>query len=153
MPESPEERLARLRYEMGQRARLFKKLVDEFGPRVLDVARQDVIDATGAVFEQMDLSRRDLAAVIELLWDHVGDDLDYTIEEQTPGHLKMKVTRCMWADEWRKLDAGDVGYIFNCCWDYGFCQGLNPAIRFTRTKTLMEGDDCCDHTYDLDTTP
>jgi len=31
----------------------------------------------------------------------------------------------------------------------GFCEGLNPAIEFTRTKTLMQGDDCCDHAYAL----
>jgi hypothetical protein len=61
----------------------------------------------------------------------------------------MKVTRCMWANMWRKFGAEDIGYVFQCCWDYGFCQGLNPAIEFTRTKTLMQGDDCCDHTYDL----
>jgi hypothetical protein len=28
-------------------------------------------------------------------------------------------------------------------------QGLDPAIRFTRTKTLMMGDDRCDHAYEL----
>jgi hypothetical protein len=55
----------------------------------------------------------------------------------------------MWADEFRKHAAAEVGYSFYCCWDYGFCQGLNPHIKFTRTKTLMQGDDCCDHTYDL----
>lgn len=149
MPESSEERLSRLRWEMEQRARLFKKLIDKFGPEVLEVAKQDLIDANTAQFSQMDLPRRDLQAVIDLLWATVGDDLDYTIEEQTPEHMCMKVTRCMWADEMRKLDAGDIGYVFSCCWDYGFCQGLNPAIQFTRTKTLMQGDDCCDHTYDL----
>jgi hypothetical protein len=97
----------------------------------------------------MELPQRDLQAMIDILWDQVGPDLDFTIEEQTPDHMKMCVTRCMWADEFCKLDAADIGYAFYCASDYGYCQGLNPAITFSRTKTLMQGDDCCDHTYDL----
>ncbi len=151
MPETPQERLDRLRYEMRQRAMLFKALVEEFGPRILEVAKQHLIDTTRAQYEQMALPQRDLDAVMKLLWDNIGDDVGFTVEAQTPGHLKMRVTRCMWADEMRKLNAAEVGYVFSCCWDEGFCAGLNPAIKFTRTKTLMQGDDCCDHTYDLDT--
>lgn len=149
MPETPEERLQRLRGEVAQRAALFKKLVDEFGPGVLEVVREELLSTVQADFAQMALPKRDLSAVMSLLWDHVGEDLDYTVEAQTPTHLQIKVTRCIWADEYLKHNAGDVGFAFSCCWDYGFCQGLNPAMRFTRTKTLMHGDDCCDHTYDL----
>jgi hypothetical protein len=149
MPETPDERLARVRFEMQQRADLFKKLVDEFGPRVLDVVGQQLADNAQAQFERLPLPRRDLHAVMSVLWEQVGDDLAYTVEEQTPEHLKMKVTRCIWADEMRKLDAPDVGYAFYCSWDFGFCRGLNPAMTFTRTQTLMQGADSCDHTYDL----
>jgi hypothetical protein len=150
MPETPQERLERLRAEMGQRAALFKTLVNEFGPRILDVAKQHLIDTVQAQFENMTLPQRDLDAVMKLLWDGVGDDLDFSVEAQTPKHLKLRVTHCMWADEMRKLNAAEIGYVFSCCWDQGFCAGLNPAIKFTRTKTLMQGDECCDHTYDLD---
>jgi hypothetical protein len=149
MPETPQERLSRLQFEMQQRAGLFKKLVEELGPGVLDVAKQHIIDSTQAQFEHMDLPQRDLNAVQALVWDQAGDDVDYTVEDQTPNRLKMRVTRCIWADEMRKHDAADIGFVFHCCWDYGFCLGLNPAMRFTRTKTLMQGDDCCDHTYEV----
>ena len=149
MPETPEERSNRLQVDIHQRARLFKKLVSEFGPRVLEVAQQDVIEGVRTWIEGMQLPHRDLGAMLDILWNQVGTDLDYTIEEQTPTHMKMCVTRCIWADAYRKLDAADVGYAFYCASDYGYCQGLNPNIKFTRTKTLMQGDDCCDHTYDL----
>ena len=149
MPETPEERMNRLRADMHQRAQLFKKLVAEFGPRVLEVTQQHTIDGVAAWIAGLDLPRRDLSAMLDILWNQVGDDLDYTIEEQTPEHMKMCVTRCMWADMFRKLGAADLGYAFYCASDYGYCQGLNPNITFTRTKTIMQGDDCCDHTYDL----
>ncbi len=151
MPETPHERLERLRSQMSQRAALFKALVDEYGLRILNVARRHLIETTRAQYEQLALPQRDLGAVMRLVWDGAGSDCEFTVEAQTPTHLKMRVTRCMWADEMRKLNAAEIGYVFQCCWDEGFCAGLNPAIRFTRTKTLMQGDDCCDHTYDLDT--
>ncbi len=29
-------------------------------------------------------------------------------------------------------------------------EGFNLGIKFRRTKTLMEGDDCCDHRYTVE---
>ena len=55
-------------------------------------------------------------------------------------------TRCMWADIFRSLDAEDIG-IWICEGDGPAAAAFNPRIRFQRTKTLMEGDDCCDHVY------
>jgi len=49
----------------------------------------------------------------------------------------------------RRLHAADIGSAFYCAYDYGFCSGLNPHIVFSRTKTLMSGDDCCNHNYEL----
>ena len=48
MPESPQERLERLRDEMEGRAALFAKLVEASGPRVLEVVKQNLIDRTQA---------------------------------------------------------------------------------------------------------
>ena len=45
----------------------------------------------------------------------------------------------------RGLHAAELGFAYYCAYDYGFCQGLNPALQFSRTKTLMQGADSCDH--------
>ena len=37
-----------------------------------------------------------------------------------------------------------------CCSDYAYCRGFNPKIKLTRTKTLMQGDDCCDFRWELE---
>ncbi|MFW9789019.1 MAG: L-2-amino-thiazoline-4-carboxylic acid hydrolase, partial [Candidatus Thorarchaeota archaeon] len=34
-----------------------------------------------------------------------------------------------------------------CNEDEHIVAGFNPSIKFSRTKTLMEGHDCCDHCY------
>jgi len=33
--------------------------------------------------------------------------------------------------------------------DYGITDGFNPQIEFSRTKTLMQGDACCNHCYKM----
>jgi fumarate reductase iron-sulfur subunit len=96
-----------------------------------------------------DLERRDLDTVMELLSDQMGDLSEFTVEERSPKRLRIRVTRCSFAEEMRRLDASDIGEAHYCAYDQGFCEGLNPTIRFTRTKTLMAGDDCCNHTYVL----
>ena len=50
----------------------------------------------------------------------------------------------MWADIFRSLGAEDIG-LWICEGDGPAAAAFNPAIRLKRTKTLMEGDDCCDH--------
>lgn len=57
-----------------------------------------------------------------------------------------RFTRCMWADIFRSLGAEDIG-VWICEGDGPAAAAFNPRIRFQRTKTLMEGDDCCDHVY------
>ncbi len=59
------------------------------------------------------------------------------------------MNRCFPAEAAAKHKMPELGYAFYCAWDEGFCQGLNPKIRFTRTKVLMNGDVCCNHTYEL----
>jgi hypothetical protein len=134
---------------MVERAVLFKKLVAQHGPEILATVAQHVSDQARDAMQSADLESRDLQAVLDTLWNNIGDQADFTIEEQTPTRLGMRVTRCALADTMRAHDAADVGLAFFCAYDAGFCQGLNPALTFTRTKTLMAGDDCCDHTYEL----
>lgn len=134
---------------MGNRATLVRKLVDRFGSDVLDVVSQHTIEQARVALEEADLAQRDLDSVMELLWDQMGSGTEFKVVERSPEVLKISVTKCLFADEMRRLGAADIGSAFYCSYDRGFCQGLNRAIRFTRTKTLMAGDECCNHTYEL----
>jgi hypothetical protein len=141
--------LAMLRKEMNEKAVLTKALVDAFGDGVIDVVRRTIEAQARDRLQQADLERRDLSTVMEVLWDQIGDIIEFEVEEQSDEHLRIRVTKCLFADEMRRLGVADAGFAFYCAYDDGFCEGLNPAIRFTRTKTLMEGDDICNHTYEL----
>ena len=67
-------------------------------------------------------------------------------KEDTETRQAYRFTRCLWAEVYRELDAADIGF-WICEGDGPAAAAFNPAIRLSRTKTLMEGDDCCDHVY------
>jgi hypothetical protein len=142
----------RIRYQKGfafERAYLFKKLVSKYGSGVLDIVQQNTIEDARRTLQQADLKKRDLDAVFEVLWKPSGGLLTYRVEKQSQEFLKLCVTGCIFAEAMRECDAVNIGLAFYCAYDYGFCEGLNTDIKFTRTKTLMEGHGFCDHTYVL----
>ncbi|MFH0761350.1 MAG: L-2-amino-thiazoline-4-carboxylic acid hydrolase [Bacteroidota bacterium] len=72
-----------------------------------------------------------------------------TIEviENRDDFISWRVTECLNAKVFRKLEAADIGYATLCHGDEAWAKAFNPNITFSRTKTLMEGHDCCDHCY------
>ena len=119
-----------LKAEMEQRTSLFGLLVDRFGPEVLDVVSHHTSEEVKARLENAGLEHRDLNAVMELLWDQMIDGIEFEVLERTPNMLKLSVSKCLFADEMAKLGATDIGDAFYCAYDFGFCQGLNPAIKY-----------------------
>jgi len=73
--------------------------------------------------------------------------LTYDIVEDTPKAFEVKVKECLWAKTFRDAKAEDLGYILSCYGDYASAQGFNPKMHMIRTKTLMQGDEFCDHRY------
>jgi hypothetical protein len=69
------------------------------------------------------------------------------IVEDTEKAFELKVTKCIWADSFRGSDAADIGYAWVCWGDYAWAEGFNPKIKMVRDKTLMQGDDLCNHRY------
>ena len=135
-----DEQLRRLEGEMSERADLLGRLVERFGPEVLDVVTASVdLPRAETALASADLARRDLEAVMGLLWDRMGEQARFEVVERTPRRLSLRVTRCVFADGMRALGAPEIGLACYCAYDAGFCRGLNPEIRFTRQRTLMQG--------------
>ncbi|MFW9794828.1 MAG: L-2-amino-thiazoline-4-carboxylic acid hydrolase, partial [Candidatus Thorarchaeota archaeon] len=98
-----------------------------------------------------DMSSREgktLDDLVRTLW-HTWDEGEYTIEK-IPDGIQVYVTRCPMVNAFRSIGRADLGVQFFCNEDDHIVEGFNPCIRFTRTKTLMEGDECCNHRYTLD---
>jgi hypothetical protein len=56
-----------------------------------------------------------------------------------------RVTRCYYADLWKKHGRQDIGYQIHCATDTAWWDlpDWNPKVRFTQTQTLMQGADSC----------
>ena len=73
-------------------------------------------------------------------WEHV---ITSVIVEDTDRAIETKVTECLWAKTYREAKAAELGYILCCYPDFPSAAALNPKLKLIRTKTLMQGDDCC----------
>ncbi len=71
--------------------------------------------------------------------------LTYEIVEETDKAVQLKITECLWAKTFREAKASDIGYAVQCHRDYAWTPAFNPKMRFIRTKTLMQGHDCCNN--------
>ena len=104
----------------------------------------------GAKEETKNLPKRDLATFLAgfkadpYFWKHV---LTYEFVEETEKAAEIKVTECLWAKTFREADAADIGYATICHGDYAAATAFNPKMKMIRTKTLMQGNDCCNHRW------
>ena len=70
-----------------------------------------------------------------------------TIIEDTDEAFEVRISECLWAKTFRDLNAPDIGYAYVCYGDFAMARANNPKIRLIRTKTLMQGHECCNHRY------
>jgi predicted hydrocarbon binding protein len=72
-----------------------------------------------------------------------------TIEmvEDSTNAMEVKITECLWARTFREAGGADIGHARICHPDYTFAEGFNSQVRMIRTKTLMQGHDCCNHRW------
>lgn len=80
-------------------------------------------------------------------WSHVLT-LDWI--ERTATAVEIRVTQCLWAETFRSANAAEIGHATICHPDFAATTAYNPNIRMTRTKTLMQGSDCCNHRWVLE---
>lgn len=86
------------------------------------------------------------------VWKILGGDgrLALQLEELTPRRLKFCITRCQYAESYRKLGLEKLGILFSCRRDEPFAKALIPGIHLTQSKTILEGSDCCIFEYILE---
>lgn len=73
--------------------------------------------------------------------------LTYEVIEDTPITFEARISGCLWAKTFREADAGDIGYACLCHGELAALKTYNPRIKLTFTKTLMQGNDCCNPRY------
>jgi len=127
--------------EDGDRDRFVEMLKKAAARAVEERTRRDAPPAPANTLRAM---LGDLLTGESRFWSHV---LSYTFPEQTETAVEVRVTRCLWAQTFRDAGAADIGYAIICHPDFVSAPAFNPKIRMTRTRTLMEGDDHCNHRW------
>jgi hypothetical protein len=59
------------------------------------------------------------------------------------------ITRCRYAEMYKAIGMEDLGVTLSCGRDFDLISGFNPKMKLTRTKTIMEGCECCDFRISL----
>lgn len=147
-------------YMSVERVALVKDFIDRFGPEALEVIdernQRTVVPGWKGLGEQA--PEVTIEAFVELLWERFcrRDGLEFTMEA-SPEKIQMHCTYCPWAEVARAAGSTEAGYHLYCLTDPFMVEGFNQAagpdgrrIKFSRRKTLMQGDDCCDHCYEYE---
>lgn len=94
--------------------------------------------ATDEIYSEPKFISRMLANYPKGFYQDALTQEGWTDEE---GNDCMKVTRCLWAETFRKEDASDLGYAILCYADYAVARNNHQNLE--RPTTLMQGHDCC----------
>ena len=73
--------------------------------------------------------------------------LTCSFPKETETELKCEYSECLFAKTMKDMDAQDLGYIIFCHPDFAIAESMHPSLKLERTKTIMQGDTCCDHEY------
>ena len=73
--------------------------------------------------------------------------LDFTITADTPDKLTFKFTKCLWAKTFLEIDEPGLGYALCCYPDYAMIKAFHPKLKLIRNKTIMQGNESCELTY------
>lgn len=76
-----------------------------------------------------------------------NDALRMEVLAQDDERFDFNVTRCRYAEMYRDMGLGDVGPLLSCNRDGAFCEGYDPRLELTRTRTIMSGAPHCDFRY------
>jgi len=90
--------------------------------------------------------------LLRLLWEPLPE-LGFELSSQRLDNgIQFCVTRCPHHELADHLGGNAADWLLHlvCATDLYVAEAFDPPIRFQRTKTLMQGDDHCDHAYLVD---
>jgi len=83
------------------------------------------------------------------LWSE-GEALRLEVLRQTDHALDFDVHRCRYAEMYREMGVEEIGDLLSCNRDGNLCEGYDPRLKLTRTRTIMQGADRCDFRFRLE---
>lgn len=143
--------LAQRRIEAAFAKGLFEEMATEIGEErataILERAVVKLAEQAGAAAaaETPSPGIEHFAAILPR-WTK-DDALQIEVLEKTETSFHFNVRRCRYAETYREMGLGKLGAILSCNRDGAFCTGYDPALKLTRTQTIMGGASHCDFRY------
>ena len=128
---------------------LLDRMKKRFGQDAVVVVDEMVADRTLEQWTEIARAEKSHTAsdLVRLLWKPLATrGFEFDVEEIDEG-IQIRCTKCALYDLAQEIDGTEWMFHLNCGTDPHIVEGFNPSIGFRRTKTLMQGDDCCDHFY------
>ena len=122
-------------------ARIARRLEQELGKEkahrmIKEVAYELAYEDTKKKIEGIEVkSLEDISKAMDLI---AGEAMKI-------GSGKSKEGYCLWAETWKKMDAADIGYLWNCNADEAIMAAFSPHIKLNQGGTLMTGNTFCDN--------
>ena len=131
-------------YQMKYVNYLFKK----YGNTALKDLEEYEIEKMRVLWSDLGAKHgRSIDKLVELLWLGMGDDFRYTIKRISKDETEIQCVECPFVSLAKDNNMSEIGFHKFCMSDYGIVAGFNENIELTRTKTLMQGHECCNHHY------
>lgn len=133
-----------------QQISLLNAFEKEFGSKVVniveDVSKKLILNE----FSKNTSGNETIGNILSKLWKPLKlKGYEYTVK-QTDTTAKINCTKCPLANLYKKLNGEKWGYHLYCSVDEELTRSFNPTITFERDKTLMKGDEYCNHFYKND---
>jgi len=131
---------------------ILRFIKEEFGEETIEKIHQYQMKRTVELGRELRSSLEDnsLKAFCYRMDQNCAGTHEWEKLRDTETQQAYRFTRCTWAEIFRSLNAEDIG-IWICEGDSPTAAAFNLDIKFKRTKTLMEGDECCDHEFFVET--
>jgi predicted ArsR family transcriptional regulator len=78
------------------------------------------------------------------------DAYEMELLELSDSKYFFNIKRCRYADMYKELGMAELGVVLSCSRDFELVKGFNPRMKLIRTKTIMEGHNCCDFRITLE---
>ena len=134
---------------VNQKLGVLNQLKDKLPPEIIEIILKTNRDVLCQPFISTFSGDGNINDLINVLWEPLRNS-GYIFEtEEIENGMQIYCTRCPYANLYRELGGEDWGFQLFCAADAELVEQFNPNIKFERSKTLMEGHDCCNHRYTM----
>ena len=129
---------------------LMQEVVQKYGNKgkelIYEAYHKSVKENCAPSWEKM--KRLDAEAYAEWLLGDLMEGFDFEYVEKTSKSVRLRIKSCSLASHFRKKGFGELSLVF-CDVDYDMIKDFNEItgakLVFERDKTLMDGNDHCNH--------